>query len=74
MHALSPHTPLSSPGLTGRSSTPQLLDSSRTASEYWIPPPARNCALGGDDSGICLSRSDINELTGGSHEHPLQPR
>ncbi|SDG51983.1 hypothetical protein SAMN05216338_1001584 [Bradyrhizobium sp. Rc2d] len=32
-----PHTPLSSPGLTGRSSTPRLLGSSRTAAEYWIP-------------------------------------
>ncbi|MGY4462800.1 thiamine-phosphate diphosphorylase [Bradyrhizobium sp. LB13.1] len=58
-----PHTPPSSPGLTGRSSTPRLLGSSRTASEYWIPAPVRNCALGGDDSGICLSRSDANELT-----------
>ncbi|MGY3512572.1 hypothetical protein ACVIQY_005547 [Bradyrhizobium sp. USDA 3051] len=59
---LSPRTPLSSPGLTGRSSTPQLLGSGRTASEYWIPAPVRNCALGGDDSRICLSHSDINEL------------
>ncbi|MET4201264.1 hypothetical protein ABIA95_004593 [Bradyrhizobium sp. LA8.1] len=59
---LSPHTPLSSPGLTGRSSTPQPLGSSRTASEYWIPAPVRNCALGGDDSGNRLSHSDANEL------------
>ncbi|MEY9879267.1 hypothetical protein ABIA43_000801 [Bradyrhizobium sp. USDA 328] len=34
---LPPHTPLSSPGLTGRSSTPRLLGSTRTASAYWIP-------------------------------------
>ncbi|MCP1744597.1 hypothetical protein ABIF65_006252 [Bradyrhizobium japonicum] len=63
MHApLSPHTPPSSPGLTGRSSTPRLLGASRAASEYWIPAPVRNCALGGDDSGTCLSCSDANEL------------
>ncbi len=34
---LLPRTQLSSPGLTGRSSTPRLHGSSRTASEYWIP-------------------------------------
>ncbi|MGY4430450.1 hypothetical protein ACVWWO_002927 [Bradyrhizobium sp. F1.13.1] len=33
---LSPHS-ASSPGLTGRSSTPRLLGLSRTVSEYWIP-------------------------------------
>ncbi|MET4442499.1 hypothetical protein ABIB75_000760 [Bradyrhizobium sp. GM2.2] len=59
---LSPRTPLSSPGSTGRSRTPRLLGLSRTVSEYWIPAPVRNCALGGDDSRICLSHSDINEL------------
>ncbi|MFK4384901.1 hypothetical protein ACVWYQ_006931 [Bradyrhizobium sp. USDA 3397] len=37
MRTLSPHPQLSSPGLTGRSSTPRPLGSSRTASEYWIP-------------------------------------
>ncbi|MEY9757407.1 hypothetical protein ABIE73_004802 [Bradyrhizobium yuanmingense] len=47
-----PHIPLSSPGLTGRSSTPRLHGSSRTAAAYWIPAPVRNCALGGDDSYI----------------------
>ncbi|MET4800055.1 hypothetical protein ABIA96_002624 [Bradyrhizobium sp. LB11.1] len=31
------HIPLSSPGWTGRSSTPRLHDSSRAAAEYWIP-------------------------------------
>ena len=30
-------TPLSSPGLTGRSSTPRRLGSSRAAAAYWIP-------------------------------------
>ncbi|MGY3235308.1 hypothetical protein ACVMAJ_002198 [Bradyrhizobium sp. USDA 4448] len=34
---LAPHTQLSSPGSTGRSSTPRLRDSSRAAAEYWIP-------------------------------------
>lgn len=34
---LSPHTPPSSPGLTGRSSMPRHLGSNRTAPEYWIP-------------------------------------
>jgi hypothetical protein len=30
-------TPLSSPGLTGRSSTPRLLDSNSGFTAYWIP-------------------------------------
>ena len=34
---LLPPIPPSSPGLTGRSSTPRLLGSSRAAAEYWIP-------------------------------------
>jgi len=54
---LSRHTPLSSPGLTGRSSTPRLLGPSRTASGI-LDPRFRE-----DDSGICLSRRDANELS-----------
>jgi len=42
---LSPHTLPSSPGLTGRSSTPQRLGLSRAAAEYWIPAFARMTAV-----------------------------
>jgi hypothetical protein len=34
---LSPYTPLSSPGSTGRSSTPRLLGSIAGFPAYWIP-------------------------------------
>jgi hypothetical protein len=45
---LTPQTPLSSPGLTGRPSTPRLLDSSTGFPAYWIPAFAgmTNCAWG----------------------------
>jgi|GEM_PF-4795803 len=49
MGARTLHTPLSSPGLTGRPSTPRLLGSIAGFPAYWIPAPVRNCALGGDD-------------------------
>ena len=35
--SLRKQTKLSSPGLTGRSSTPRRLDHSRAPLEYWIP-------------------------------------
>ncbi|SDN64173.1 hypothetical protein SAMN05444050_2054 [Afipia sp. GAS231] len=34
---LAPHTPLSSPGLTGRPSTPRPLGSISGFPAYWIP-------------------------------------
>ena len=39
---------LSSSGLTGRSSTPRLIDSTLASLEYWITPFA------GDDSWVCV--------------------
>jgi hypothetical protein len=37
MSARTPHTPLSSPGLTGRPSTPRLLGLNSGFPAYWIP-------------------------------------
>ncbi len=45
----SPQTPPSSPGLTGRPSTPRPIDLNSGFPAYWIPAFVRNCALGGDD-------------------------
>jgi hypothetical protein len=44
---LTPHTPLSSPGLTGRTSTPRLLDSITGFPAYWIPAFAGMTSYGG---------------------------
>src|SRR6185369_14464003 len=47
---ITPHTPLSSPGLTGRPSTPRLLDSIAGFPAYWIP------AFAGMTSGAGVTR------------------
>ena len=52
MSACTPHTPLSSPGLTGRPSTPRLLGLISGFPAYWIPAFAgmTSCAWG-DEKG-----------------------
>jgi len=69
---LSSHTPLSSPGLTGRSSTPRLLGSSRTAAEYWIPafagmtenlPPGVIPGHAKREPGISLNNLEVPDRT-----------
>jgi hypothetical protein len=49
MRAVTNHTPLSSSGLTGRSSTPQRLVSVTAALEYWIP------AFAGMTGGVVMT-------------------
>jgi hypothetical protein len=44
-----PHTPLSSPGLTGRPSTPRLLGVNSAFPAYWIPAFAGMTSRDWDD-------------------------
>jgi hypothetical protein len=56
--AAAPHTLLSSPGLTGRPSTPRLLGSTTGFPAYWMPAFAgmtsggAGMTMAGDDNGI----------------------
>ena len=56
------HKQPSSPGLTGRPSTPRLLDSSQISLEYWIARPSRaTTAVGGAPSRVLSMNSMFME-------------
>jgi hypothetical protein len=49
---LSPQTPLSSPGWTGRPSTPRLIGPIASFPEYWVPAFAGTTSyVWGDEKG-----------------------
>ncbi|MGY2904325.1 hypothetical protein ACVWVY_003346 [Bradyrhizobium sp. URHC0002] len=59
---LTAHTPLSSPGLTGRPSTPRLLGSIASFPAYWIPAFA-GMTSGGAGMTSCAWGDENGTLT-----------
>ena len=78
--AYSPHLPLSSPGSTGRSSTPRLLGSTAGFPAYWIPAFAgmTSCGMGPgarrDDEVDCTRAPQTPLSSPGSTGRSSTPR